>query len=67
MARPEPRLQRRPAGAEWSPRRTLGLVLATPILATLIVLIRLIYIEDILGDKAPEPEKTQPATISSKP
>jgi predicted PurR-regulated permease PerM len=33
----------------------LGLVLATPILATLIVLVRLLYVEDILGDKPPEP------------
>jgi predicted PurR-regulated permease PerM len=32
----------------------LGLVLATPILATLIVIVRLLYVEDILGDKTPE-------------
>jgi predicted PurR-regulated permease PerM len=35
----------------------LGLVLATPILATLIVLVRLLYVEDILGDRTPEPMK----------
>jgi len=36
----------------------LGLVLATPILATVLVLVRMVYIEDILGDHAPaSPEK----------
>jgi len=33
----------------------LGLVLATPILAATIVIVRMIYIEDILGDKELEP------------
>lgn len=39
----------------------LGLVLATPILATLIVLVRLLYVEDILGDKPPAPVPPSPA------
>ncbi|MFP4096176.1 MAG: AI-2E family transporter [Cyclobacteriaceae bacterium] len=37
----------------------LGLVLATPIFALVMVLIKLLYVEDVLGDKKPllEPEK----------
>ena len=32
----------------------LGLVLATPILAVLIVLIQMVYVEDVLGDRRTE-------------
>ena len=35
----------------------LGLVLATPILAVIMVLVQTVYIEDILGDKATEVQK----------
>lgn len=35
----------------------IGLILATPILAATIVIVRMLYVEDILGDRA-KPEKT---------
>jgi predicted PurR-regulated permease PerM len=31
----------------------LGLVLATPLLAVVMVLVQMVYINDVLGDKAP--------------
>jgi predicted PurR-regulated permease PerM len=33
----------------------LGLVLATPLLAVLVVLVKMVYIEDVLGDKPEQP------------
>jgi predicted PurR-regulated permease PerM len=51
----------------------LGLVLATPILAVLMVLVQKTYIEDVLGDpgktvksKKPEKESTEPNETSAK-
>lgn len=37
----------------------LGLVLATPLLAVLVVLVRMIYLEDILGDRKRRPGRTK--------
>jgi predicted PurR-regulated permease PerM len=35
----------------------LGLILATPIIAIAVVLVQLLYVEDVLGDKSSEEEK----------
>src|SRR5438045_9660259 len=32
----------------------IGLILATPILASVVVLVRMVYVEDVLGDRARE-------------
>jgi predicted PurR-regulated permease PerM len=48
----------------------IGLILATPILAAVLVLLRMIYIEDILGDKPATPtpkEKSPPQPLPTKP
>jgi predicted PurR-regulated permease PerM len=38
----------------------LGIVLATPLMATGIVLVRMIYVEDVIGDDMEQPVKEQP-------
>jgi predicted PurR-regulated permease PerM len=43
----------------------VGLVLATPILTTVIALIRMIYIEDILGDRGVETVKTVATAVQA--
>jgi predicted PurR-regulated permease PerM len=46
----------------------IGLILATPILAAVLVLLRMIYIEDILGDRPPTPTpKEIPVPAPAKP
>jgi predicted PurR-regulated permease PerM len=47
----------------------IGLVLATPLLAVVVVLVQMVYIEDVLGDKNTEvnekqEEKSEPLTVA---
>jgi predicted PurR-regulated permease PerM len=47
----------------------LGLVLATPLLAMIVVVVQLVYLQDILGDKQDglvSDEIIEPSDVSSK-
>jgi predicted PurR-regulated permease PerM len=45
----------------------IGLILATPILATIIVLVRMMYMEDVLGDTAAPPRRSPGDSVPLPP